>query len=113
MLLLTRKAGECVMIGEEIKTVIVRVRGDNVLVGVQAPRDVPVHRGEVFNAIMRDIGGIVPGKRPSADNTTRRPSLLERIKAECVTAQAKINGGCPEQALDVINRVIAELEAAA
>ncbi len=51
MLVLTRRAGESIMIGSEISVRVVEVRGDVVRIGVDAPRAVQVHREEVFEAV--------------------------------------------------------------
>lgn len=56
MLVLSRKKNESIIIGENIRIVIVEVRGDKVRLGIEAPGDVPVHRQEVYNAIQRDKG---------------------------------------------------------
>jgi carbon storage regulator len=53
MLVLSRKKNESIVINNEIKIVVVEIRGDKVRLGVEAPRDVPVHRQEVYDAIMR------------------------------------------------------------
>lgn len=41
------------MIGEDVEIVVVEIRGDKVRLGIEAPRDLPVHRREVFDAIKR------------------------------------------------------------
>lgn len=51
MLVLSRKINECIIIGEGIKVMIVGISGDKVRLGIEAPRDVPVHREEVVEAI--------------------------------------------------------------
>ncbi|WP_432536754.1 carbon storage regulator CsrA [Kineococcus arenarius] len=51
MLVLTRKAGESVVIGDEVVVRVLEVRGDVVRVGIEAPRDVQVHRQEVYDAV--------------------------------------------------------------
>ena len=51
MLVLTRKAGESVVIGDEVVVRVLEVRGDVVRVGIDAPRDVQVHRQEVYDAV--------------------------------------------------------------
>ena len=51
MLILTRKTNERIMIGEEIEVSVVEIRGDQVKLGIIAPRNVKVHRREVFEAI--------------------------------------------------------------
>lgn len=56
MLVLSRKIGESVRIGDEVIVTVVEIRGDKVLLGFSAPVDVPIHREEVWRAI-RDAGG--------------------------------------------------------
>ena len=51
MLLLSRKEGEVICIGSVIKVMVVKVRGDKVRIGIEAPKDVMVHRLEIFEAI--------------------------------------------------------------
>lgn len=51
MLVLSRKKNESIVINEEIVITVVEVRGDKVRLGIQAPREVPVHRSEVHAAI--------------------------------------------------------------
>ncbi len=51
MLVLTRKPGQSIVIGEEIIVTVLEVRGDQVRLGVQAPRELPIHREEVYNLI--------------------------------------------------------------
>lgn len=48
MLVLTRKANQSIMIGDGIEVSVLSVVGEKVRLGIQAPRDVPVHRKEVF-----------------------------------------------------------------
>ncbi|MBP5792650.1 MAG: carbon storage regulator CsrA [Spirochaetaceae bacterium] len=54
MLILTRKTNEKIKIGNDITITIIEVRGDQVKVGVEAPKDVKVFRQEVFNAIQNE-----------------------------------------------------------
>lgn len=51
MLVLSRKKDESIAIGHEIKVTVVDIRGDKVRLGIEAPRDIPVHRQEVEDAI--------------------------------------------------------------
>ncbi len=53
MLVLSRKKNESIIINNDITIVVVEIRGDKVRLGVEAPRDVPVHRREVYDAIKR------------------------------------------------------------
>ena len=66
MLILTRRSGEVLMIGKDITVTILGVRGNQVRVGVDAPKDVTVHREEVFNRIQ--------GERRPQDNPRPRVS---------------------------------------
>jgi carbon storage regulator len=53
MLVLSRKKDESIVINNDITIVVVEIRGDKVRLGVEAPKEVPVHRQEVFEAIAR------------------------------------------------------------
>ncbi|MCM2371500.1 carbon storage regulator CsrA [Aporhodopirellula aestuarii] len=53
MLVLSRKKNESIVINNDIRIVVVEIRGDKVRLGVEAPREVPVHRHEVYEAIQR------------------------------------------------------------
>ena len=68
MLVLSRRPDEAILIGDDIQIIVVGVRGDQVRLGVTAPRDVPVHRKEVYEAIKRD------GRTGSRPSPTQRPS---------------------------------------
>lgn len=57
MLVLSRKTHEVVKIGEDIEVVIVEIRGDKVRLGFTAPKIVPVHRKEVWEAIQKQGEG--------------------------------------------------------
>ena len=68
MLILTRRVGEVVMIGNDVTVTVLGVKGNQVRIGVNAPRDVAVHREEIFERIKReeqDGHGTAPA-RPAA-----------------------------------------------
>jgi carbon storage regulator len=83
MLVLSRKKDESIVINNDITIVVVEIRGDKVRLGVEAPKEVPVHRQEVFEAIARgetvaetvdidsgkarQLDDTVDGKQPPAD----------------------------------------------
>lgn len=53
MLVLSRRKNESIIINNDITIVVVEIRGDKVRLGVEAPKEVPVHRREVYDAIKR------------------------------------------------------------
>lgn len=54
MLVLSRKKDEKILIGDSITLMVIEIRGDKVRLGIDAPRDVTVHREEVYEAIKRE-----------------------------------------------------------
>jgi carbon storage regulator len=54
MLVLSRQRDESIIIADNIKITIVDIRGDKVRLGIDAPKEIPVHRQEVFDAIQRE-----------------------------------------------------------
>ncbi len=67
MLVLSRKKNESIVINDDITIVVVEIRGDKVRLGVEAPKEVPVHRREVFDAIRRN-------EAASGDRTRESPA---------------------------------------
>ncbi|HEX3726771.1 MAG TPA: carbon storage regulator CsrA [Pirellulales bacterium] len=65
MLVLSRKKNESIVINNDITIVVVEIRGDKVRLGVEAPKEVPVHRREVFDAIRRSE--LTVGDKQDAD----------------------------------------------
>ena len=67
MLILTRRVGETVMIGNEVTVTVLGVKGNQVRIGVNAPKDVAVHREEIYERIKREqdphAGVGVPGTK--------------------------------------------------
>ncbi|REK09116.1 MAG: carbon storage regulator [Planctomycetota bacterium] len=66
MLVLSRKKNESIVINNDITIVVVEIRGDKVRLGVEAPKEVPVHRREVFDAIRRNE--MTTSDKADADN---------------------------------------------
>jgi carbon storage regulator len=54
MLILTRRVGETVMIGDNVTVAIIGVKGNQIRIGINAPKDVPVHRKEIYERIRRE-----------------------------------------------------------
>lgn len=57
MLILTRRTGETVMIGENVTLTVLGVKGNQVRIGINAPKNVPVHREEIYERIKREMNG--------------------------------------------------------
>jgi len=57
MLVLSRKKDEKIIIGDNITLMVIEIRGDKVRLGIDAPKEVSVHREEVYNAIKREMNG--------------------------------------------------------
>ncbi len=61
MLILTRRVGETLVIGDDVRITLLSVNGNQARLGTEAPRDIPVHREEIYNKIKdeeRDTGNI-------------------------------------------------------
>ena len=57
MLILTRRVGETLMIGDDVRVTVLAVKGNQVRIGVNAPKGVAVHREEIYDRIQREKGG--------------------------------------------------------
>ncbi|MCI5606975.1 MAG: carbon storage regulator CsrA [Treponema sp.] len=74
MLILSRKIDEKIKIGNDITITLIDVKGDQVKIGVEAPRDVKVFRQEVFDAIQSE-------NKAAADNDTNNISGIDAVSA--------------------------------
>jgi carbon storage regulator len=67
MLVLSRKKNECIIINDNITVTVIEIRGDKVRLGIEAPKDIAVHRREVYEAIQnqaRSVEGVRPIPAP-------------------------------------------------
>jgi carbon storage regulator len=67
MLILTRRVGETVMIGNDVTVTVLGVKGNQVRVGINAPKNVAVHREEIFERIKREQQG-EPNGEPNGES---------------------------------------------
>ena len=68
MLILTRRVGETVMIGNDVTVTVLGVKGNQVRIGINAPKNVAVHREDIFERIKREQQGESQGEtKPSAE----------------------------------------------
>ena len=73
MLILTRRVGESLMIGDDVNVTVLGIRGNQVRIGVNAPKDVAVHREEIYARIQQEKTGVstsenVPGDDDAGDD---------------------------------------------
>jgi carbon storage regulator len=67
MLVLTRKTNQSIMIGDDIEVSVLAIMGEKVRIGIQAPRDIPVFRKEVYLEIQQEQVGSTKGAREEVD----------------------------------------------
>lgn len=67
MLVLTRRAGESIVIGNDVTVTVLEVRGDQIRIGIDAPRDVQIHREEVYVQVQQENRGAVASAARTAD----------------------------------------------
>jgi len=74
MLVLSRKLNQAIMVGENVRIVIVAVDRDQVKLGIEAPREIAVHRSEVFDEIQRANRAAAAGEPAPSPSPAKRPS---------------------------------------
>lgn len=86
MLVLTRFPGETIRIGDDIIITVVELRGDRVRVGIDAPKEIPVHRSEIYDSIHRkDLSKKVDqalSEKFDSSIDTNKPVSWEKITKE-------------------------------
>jgi carbon storage regulator len=76
MLILTRRVGETLTIGDDVTLTVLGVKGNQVRVGITAPKDTPVHREEIYQRIQRQER---PSTAPRIPRTTPRPAAAVAV----------------------------------
>jgi carbon storage regulator len=71
VLIITRKAGQKIMLGDDVVIQVIEIVGGSARPGIEAPRSVPVYREEIWEAVRRDGGAVAV---PSPDELPSRPS---------------------------------------
>jgi carbon storage regulator len=102
MLVLTRKKGERVMIGDDIVVTVIDVRGDGVRIGFDAPRGVSIQRAEVVAAVQEANTGAAASAAQTADvlvgllNKARKPESPAEPAAEVPAGAKTPSGAAPK-----------------
>jgi carbon storage regulator len=78
MLILTRRVGETLMIGDDVTVTVLGVKGNQVRIGVNAPREVAVHREEIFERIKREESGDSNDQENEDPPADARPDAVGR-----------------------------------
>jgi carbon storage regulator len=80
MLVLSRKLNQSIVIGDDVHVVVVAIDRDTVKLGIQAPREIPVHRAEVYEEIRRaNRAAVVEDTTPAAPEAA--PAVPARLKS--------------------------------
>lgn len=83
MLVLTRKSNQSIMIGDDIEVSVLSIMGEKVRIGIQAPRDIPVFRKEVYLEIQEERGGVeVPAGQAAGGPSSSGRDLRAEVDSE-------------------------------
>lgn len=74
MLVLTRKIGERIVIGDDVVVTIVNVQGDNIRLAIDAPKTIKIYRGEIYDSIVRE------NKQAAVSSQAGKLDMLRDIK---------------------------------
>lgn len=76
MLALTRKVGERIVIGDNIVVTVVSIKGDNIRLAIEAPKEIKIYRGEIFEAIAAE------NKQASVSNGLLELDMLKGLRSK-------------------------------
>jgi len=89
MLVLSRQRDESIMIGDNVEITIVDVRGDKVRLGITAPKCIPVHRREIYDAIQREKAEAEAAAHPSEPEAVKPEEKTEEKTEDADKARHK------------------------
>ena len=91
MLVLTRKSNQSIMIGDDIEVSVLSIMGEKVRIGIQAPRDIPVFRKEVYLEIQQENVAAGASARAEVDDALKRLSSKgdDRTRASSRTSELR------------------------
>jgi carbon storage regulator len=82
MLILTRRIGECLKIGDNVDITVLGIKGGQVRIGVKAPKEVAVHREEIYNRIHDEsLGELLAGYSLEEQNYSKKPTIIYKNKS--------------------------------
>ena len=82
MLVLSRTRDESIMIGDDVEIIIVDVRGDKVRLGITAPKCIPVHRREIYDAIQREKKEKEEAEKQPQAEQTQEPKAQQKPETQ-------------------------------
>jgi carbon storage regulator len=91
MLVLSRKLNQSIMVGDDVRIVVVAVDRDTVKIGIEAPRAIPVHRSEVYDEIRR------VNRAAAQEPAAAPPGAPAAVAPVAVPAALKSRGGRPKE----------------
>ena len=81
MLVLTRKVNQSIMIGDDIEVIVLEVRGEQVRLGIKAPRTVTVHRREIYDAIQQENLRSAEAKPEDVPSAPAKPTKSRSVRS--------------------------------